>query len=325
MVFLEVYMKNTEEPTEIELICRICQNAENNKTYIGREMMFGTRDKFEYFQCGACGCLQISNFPDNIGDYYPKDYYSFRPKKMGGFEAFAKKEIALNTLKSSNPLGRLLRQAFPGHLRWLNDHCNVDFNSRILDVGTGQGNLLLEMRRYGFKNLTGIDPFIEKDIQYKNGVNVLKKELRDVKDSYDLIMLHHSLEHMPDQEAVFDKLRQILNPEGRIVIRVPVADSAAWEKYGVDWVEMDPPRHYFLHTKESMDLMAGRHGMEVKHRLYDSSSFEIIGSEKWKRDIPSNDPTPEDLDKDKSKSQKEVELLNKEELGCRACFYIGKR
>lgn len=318
-------MKNTEEPTEIELTCRVCQNSIDNTTHIGREMMYGTRQEFEYFQCGECGCLQISEFPENIGAFYPEDYYSFQPKKMGAFEAFAKKEIALSTLKTSNPLGRLLRTAFPGHLRWLNEHCKANFDSGILDVGCGQGNLLLEMRRYGFKNLTGVDPFIEKDIKHKNGVTILKKDLKDVKDSYDLIMLHHSLEHMPDQEAVFDKLRQILNPDGRIVIRVPVADSSAWEKYGVNWVEMDPPRHYFLHTKESIDLMAGRHGMEVKHRLYDSSAFEIIGSEKWKLGIPSNDPTPEDLNQNKSQFQKEVEQLNKEERSCRACFYIGKK
>ncbi len=318
-------MKNTEEHTEIEpTYCRICQNAENNTAYLAREMMYGLREEFEYFQCGACGCVQIAAFPEEMDAYYPEDYYSFQPKKMSAFEAFAKKEISLNTLKTSNPLGKLLRKAFPGHLLWLNEHCKVDFNSGILDVGCGQGNLLMEMHRYGFRNLTGVDPFIEKDINYSNGVTVLKKQIQDVKDSYDLIMLHHSLEHMPNQDEVFRKLRDILNPDGRIVIRVPVADSAAWEKYGINWVELDPPRHFFLHTKESIDLMAGRHGLKVHHRLYDSSSFEIIGSEKWKRDIPSNDPTPEDLQKEKSRYQKEVEQLNSEERGCRACFYLGR-
>lgn len=61
------------------MICKICGNKKENKIHIVKEMMFGFRDEFEYFECSSCGCLQIKNVPHNISKYYPESYYSFSP------------------------------------------------------------------------------------------------------------------------------------------------------------------------------------------------------------------------------------------------------
>ena len=50
--------------------CRIC-DGEISKSYTVREMLLGTRDTFEYLECGSCGCLQIAEIPDNLLKYYP--------------------------------------------------------------------------------------------------------------------------------------------------------------------------------------------------------------------------------------------------------------
>lgn len=50
--------------------CRICNNSNNNAVYEAKEMLFGTRDKFAYFQCSKCECLQIFDIPANISKYY---------------------------------------------------------------------------------------------------------------------------------------------------------------------------------------------------------------------------------------------------------------
>ena len=56
--------------------CKVCQNSEHNKTFIAREMMFGVRDEFEYFECSNCGCVQIAEVPSNLAKYYPAEYLS---------------------------------------------------------------------------------------------------------------------------------------------------------------------------------------------------------------------------------------------------------
>lgn len=62
-------------------LCRVCGKKGAFLSYLVREMLNGTKDEFEYFVCDNCGCLQISDVPDNLGKYYGSSYYSF------GFEA----------------------------------------------------------------------------------------------------------------------------------------------------------------------------------------------------------------------------------------------
>ena len=61
--------------------CRVCRSHGNHARYIVEEMMFGYRDRFEYFQCSSCKCLQIADIPGDMEKYYPPQYYSFTPKK----------------------------------------------------------------------------------------------------------------------------------------------------------------------------------------------------------------------------------------------------
>lgn len=54
--------------------CRICASAAI-RVFYAREMMFGTREVFQYFECTDCGCVQILSYPDDIARQYPKEYY----------------------------------------------------------------------------------------------------------------------------------------------------------------------------------------------------------------------------------------------------------
>ena len=73
--------------------CKICFSNKNNKTYVAREMMFGLREEFIYFECSNCGCLQIKDIPKDISKYYPKDYSPFQnliPSKDNFIKSFLK-------------------------------------------------------------------------------------------------------------------------------------------------------------------------------------------------------------------------------------------
>jgi len=63
------------------MICKICNNSENNKEFRVKEMMFGVGDQFTYFECSKCGCLQIAEILKNMGKYYPANYYSFKKEE----------------------------------------------------------------------------------------------------------------------------------------------------------------------------------------------------------------------------------------------------
>jgi predicted SAM-dependent methyltransferase len=190
------------------------------------------------------------------------------------------------------------------------------------------------MSAVGFKNLTGIDPFIEKDINYQSGVRIIKTDVygllqsviehKSINKSYELIMLHHSFEHMDNPRETLNQLYQLLTPEGQLLIRIPVSDSFAWRKYGNNWVQLDAPRHFFLHTTKSIALLADDCGFILKNVVYDSSRRQFTGSEKYCREITFF----ADCDFPSSyirMCKKQAAYLNKMRDGDQACFVLVKR
>lgn len=299
-------------------------------------MMFGTRDEFDYAECGKCGTIQIVNIPE-LGPYYPPDYLAFHgedPLRKNFLFRMAARRAGRFIVYGDDLIGRLIVKALPQIAAAFEPSVrqpplSLNFDSRILDFGGGSGRLLLALRAFGFRDLTGADAFISGDIHYPSGVSVYKKGLREFESEFDLIMLHHSFEHLPDPNETLSEIRRLLSPGGYCLIRIPVVNFA-WEKYGVNWVQMDPPRHLFLYTEEALRSLVTAAGFEVVKVQYDSTSFQFWGSEQYRLDIPlfgekeSNGFAPiERFTAAQLRSwDAEAAALNTTGGGDAACFYI---
>lgn len=315
-------------------ICRICGNTENLSYTTVNERMLGTLDEFIYFQCPQCSCLQIKQTPGDLKQYYPDNYYSYSKLERlikAPFRQWVDTHRVNHLVYGNSITGMFLDYFFKPleYIEWLKNS-NVRHDSKILDVGCGQGRLLLRLALGGFTNLTGIDPFIQEDTTYENGVKLIKTDLEEFiarNQSFDLIMLHHSLEHMPDQQAKLQSIGKLLSPEGIALIRIPLADSYAWQHYKEHWVQLDAPRHLYLHSKKSLNLITEESGLQIVKTIYDSGKFQFTGSELYLRDIALN--SSKKTRKIFSKKQladfeKEAKKLNIAEKGDQAIFYLKK-
>src|SRR5262249_36645214 len=152
---------------ELLMTCRICGNR-SGRRMAAREMMFGLRDRFTYFECSDCGCCQLMDPPSDLRHYYPPTYYAFAgsPKSAirHGWRAWVagKRPRARPTGAGGvwGPLARWRPRAslsFLRHLRLKSRH------ARILDVGCGRGSLLAELERAGCTALVGVDRFLPTD------------------------------------------------------------------------------------------------------------------------------------------------------------------
>ena len=281
--------------------CRICNHSEG-KHYNAIEMMFGMKDSFAYFECDNCGCLQIKEFPDNMGRYYPANYYSF--STVGNSSGFIKKIIKKlrdkYAITGKGITGRLLYPYFPNESLKILSAVEVKKGSSILDIGCGDGVLLKTLNSIGYKNLLGADPFLEQDIVYEDGLKIVKKFIYEVKGKWDIIMFHHAFEHIPNPAETLKTISEMLNPDGRCIIRIPTVSSYAWNHYGVKWVQLDAPRHFFLHSLKSMELLAQEAGLSIEKTIYDSTDFQFWGSEQYLKDIPLFDDRSYGVNPDKS-------------------------
>lgn len=270
-----------------QLNCRICGAHFLNKIIEGREMMFGTRKRYQYFTCSNCNALQIQAPVRDMNLLYPADYYSF--SSLGkGLKNKIKRKFIKNSVANEIGLGNIFsrRLNMGAHMAARSLKNRIEKNTKILDVGCGSGELIEALSSLGFTNVSGVDPYIENDVN-RNGWSIKKAFITELDNShkYDVIMLHHSFEHMANPEQVLNKIQQLLKPNGICLIRIPVADSYAFEHYQENWVQLDAPRHVFLHTNKSMKILAGKSGLNVDEITNDSINFSFIGSEQYKRGI----------------------------------------
>lgn len=272
--------------------CKICSNVTNNESLFIKEMMYGTGEVFEYMQCGRCKCIQLLDIPENMQKYYPEDYSSFvvKPKRSGRIRNLLRKWSASYCIGSRRHLiGRFLYMVFGAGFVEKLSGTKIPFHSKIMDVGTGNGQNLLSLQRYGFENLSGIDPYIQHDMEYPSGIKIKKSGLYDIDETYDLVMLNHVLEHMDEQKRVVRKLLEITKPDGMVLIRIPVNDCYTFRKYGVHWVALDAPRHFYIHSSYSLIQLFRENGFRLVNIRHDSSEYQFWASEQYQRGIPLHD------------------------------------
>jgi SAM-dependent methyltransferase len=294
-------------------------------------MMFGFHERFTYFQCSRCRCLQIADKPLNMDKYYPPQYYSFIPKPgkevKNPFEKALRRFQDHHTVFKQGIFGFVVSNFFPNRKLIALAKLELSLQTRILDVGCGAGWRLNALREIGFEHVMGIDPFLPADILYKNGVRVQKINIHEVTGTWDLIMYHHSFEHVPDPIHNLQIVARLLASGGCCLIRIPTVSSYAWEHYRENWFQLDAPRHFYLHSAESMNVLAERTGFIVNDIVFDSRAEQFQASEQYSRGVPL---AAQGKDRFFAQSQirawkRQAKTLNRERKGDQAVFYLMKK
>lgn len=305
-------------PIEIfESSCKYCQSAQL-RPFLAEERMLGLGKEFTYLECESCGSLQIASVPSNLGDYYPKGYYSFQHlRKSDTLRKFLKKvrmQVFLQFGFSSPIYGYWLKRLKP------------KFQDRIADVGCGSGQLLYELHAGGFRNLEGYDPFIEKSQQVESGLKLYQTSLENSQGSFEVIMMHHAFEHLEDPKEALIGCFEKLNPGGKLLVRCPVADAQVWKDHREMWVQLDAPRHLTIPTVEGFSTLAKKVGFKVSEVLFDSDAFQFWGTglyEKGEKLDQSKISTYYSTD-EYLEMQKKALHYNQEGKGDQACFFLQK-
>ena len=274
------------------MICKICSKDSKNKVFAAKEMLGGSRDSFEYMECSACGSLSLLDVPSDMSIYYGNSHYgSFSDTKVPYFKKYFR--VARNKhaiLRSGGMFGRVFNWLRPLTYEHtcIGSYCELD--SKILDVGCGAGWYINALHEIGFTNVSGIDPFVDKDICYSNGVSVRKKFLHDVDEKYDVIISHHSLEHVPDPLKTLSDIKAKLNPCGICILTIPVAEDL-YRKYQHNCYLIQAPQHFFLYSIRGFLTLVSEAGLKVDLMFRDAAATALWYkySDLWKKDIANSE------------------------------------
>lgn len=272
-------MKNTSE----NKTCSVCGNSDIEIITV-KEMRNGWREKHDYYFCRNCRFLGLITIPENMQRYYENGYYtSSKPYvPVSGLRSVFWYVRAKSYDTFLHPVWS--KFAYNTILDWKHK-LRLRFTDKILDYGCGNGDILFEFYKNGFRDLQGLDPYLPT-IKSKLPLKLSKGSIHQFNsdERFNLIMMHHSFEHMPDQRRILEQLKSSLTRDGKLLIRMPLVNEA-FNTYRENWVQIDAPRHTGIHSVTSFEILAKQCGYKITEVFYDSTEFQFIGSEQNKNDI----------------------------------------
>ena len=149
---------------------------------------------------------------------------------------------------------------------------------RLLDLGCGDGTVLWLARRDGW-DVRGVELFPEQTalLRERLGLEVETSDLtayRGTPESWDVVVLRHVLEHLPDPVAMLRRTRVLLKPGAVAVLEFPNIDALdararrLLERLGVHRRRYPPsyrPGHLQEFCRSSFALAARQANLAIEH------------------------------------------------------------
>lgn len=199
--------------------------------------------------CPACGLGRLHPMPSEaeVEAFYPPEYYG-----AGG-----KKFVPLVELP--------LRLVGGRHVRFLTRDLRP--GARVLDLGCGRGVLLGALADRGF-DVHGLElsEAAARGADPRARIRIAPT-LAGASYSaafFDRAIVWHVLEHLRDPAATLAELHRILRPGGEVVISVPNFSSLQARWAGAAWFHLDPPRHLWHFSLESLRRLVVRAGFVLR-------------------------------------------------------------
>lgn len=240
-----------------EVPCILCGSERRTHVVTAQEDLTGKPGDFTFVRCEDCGLVyQNPRLPiEQIQVYYDDEYIAHRKTQAWGpLEPFFEWLMS----KLDRDKDAVVSRYVP-----------LGPESRVLDVGCGAGGFLAHVQRRHGARCAGVDfKELSAQIAANGGEGVdfrcgtLSAEMFP-KGSFDAITMWHFLEHDYDPLGSLAVARDLLAPEGRLVIEVPRLDSLTHTLYGSRWPGWQAPQHTVALDKAAFLRMLDQAGLEV--------------------------------------------------------------
>ena len=250
--------------------CPVCDSSHIQQVLSVKDFTV-SEEIFSIMECTTCSLRFTQDVPakNSMSAYYAsEDYISHTDTSKGLINKLYKK-VRQITLKQK--------------ASWVQSNTHKQ-KGKLLEIGSGTGAFASEMKNRGWE-VIGLEPD-EKARQ--NAMELYQLPLQPVENlysllpgSFDAIVLWHVLEHVHDLHDYMKKFRELLTPEGVLIIAVPNYTSADAKVYKEFWAAYDVPRHLYHFSPGAMKKLVEKHSMFIKNykpMWYDSFYISLLSS-----------------------------------------------
>lgn len=297
--------------------CPVCEQHDSAEgLFSSHDAYYGVPGAFEYVRCKECRSVFQSPqvIEKDLHLCYPESYYTHEssaddseddggPSPAGRSPSVIqrlRRRLAESVFRHANghtsngedPLtellgglgshsSRLRRMAMAGTFDEL--RFTGSAGDRCLEVGFGQANDLRELARLGWTTHgIDIDPVVVSRARRFRELDVRVGTLvaNDFPEGYfQLVFLHHVLEHLSPLREHLSGARRVLGSNGRFVAVYPNPSSLGTLVYGPDSPNWDPPRHLVLPSTAGVaDLLESLsfRDIRVRTRAAWAEGFSVV-------------------------------------------------
>ncbi|MFZ1061291.1 MAG: class I SAM-dependent methyltransferase [Candidatus Rokuibacteriota bacterium] len=225
--------------------------------------------RFVYRRCYACRSVYQDPrvVSEDLPLCYPEQYYTHEtpldplPAPASRLRQWLRREV-IGWLED-DPIPRVLEMILAMRLR----PPSLGATPRALDVGCGRGEVLRLLARKGFE-AHGIewDARAAEIARRETGRPVDVGDFRTgllPKAAFDLVLLHHVLEHLDAPRSALARAAELISPAGVVLLVWPNPRSLGARLFGANWFHWDPPRHLVLPTASALAQAAREVGLRV--------------------------------------------------------------
>lgn len=253
------------KPSENAYKCSVCASTQT-KTFIQTNAMMHSQNTevYNFRHCDSCQSVFLGNpvSSDSLSPYYTEHYLPYKGSAAWGkFAKFVEWDDAkLNENRKKKVLSYLPKQK----------------SVRVLDVGCGKPDFLAHLTKNPLISGTGVD-FVSADWENPKYANITLKAVdwKTVKfnEKFHLISAWHYLEHDYDLKTTVSRFYDLLEPNGSVIIEVPMFEGVLQKLQKEHWQGWHSPRHMTLFSRNSWTVLFPQDKWKlVRHQSYGTLS-----------------------------------------------------